>query len=389
MMQQRRLNMKLNKSFNGISTLLGIFAGAVFMVLIKILISSGVFSSMKRALFHDAGDEVKSVIEFAHPKLLYLLLLLIPLAVWYFFRRKRMTANMQISTIEAFQGVKKSYKYYMLHLPFVLRLGVIALLIIALARPQSSSNWSDRDVEGIDIVMAMDISGSMIAEDLKPNRLEAAKSVGVDFITSRPNDNIGIVVFAGESFTLSPMTTDKGSLVSLMNNISDEMIDADGTAIGMGLANAVNRIKDSQAKSKVIILLTDGSNNTGEVDPLTAAELAKTFNIRVYTIGVGTKGLAPYPVRTVFGIQRQNVKVEIDEKTLQTIADKTNGKYFRATDNKSLKAIYAEIDQMEKTKIQVTEYSKKQEEFLPYVIGALLLLLLEIILQNTVLRHIP
>lgn len=300
-----------------------------------------------------------------------------------------MTANMQISTIEAFQGVKKSYKYYLLHLPFILRMGVIALLIIVLARPQSSNNWSDRDVEGIDIVMAMDISGSMIAEDLKPNRLEAAKSVGVDFITSRPNDNIGIVVFAGESFTLSPMTTDKGSLVSLMNNVSDEMIDADGTAIGMGLANAVNRIKDSQAKSKVIILLTDGSNNRGEVDPLTAADLAKTYNIRVYTIGVGTKGLAPYPVRTVFGIQRQNIQVDIDEKTLQAIADKTNGQYFRATDNKSLKAIYTEIDKMEKTKIQVTEYSKKQEEFLPYAICALLLLLLEVILRNTVLRHIP
>lgn len=300
-----------------------------------------------------------------------------------------MTANMQISTIEAFHGVKKSYKYYLLHLPFILRMGVIALLIIVLARPQSSNNWSDRDVEGIDIVMAMDISGSMIAEDLKPNRLEAAKSVGVDFITSRPNDNIGIVVFAGESFTLSPMTTDKGSLVSLMNNVSDEMIDADGTAIGMGLANAVNRIKDSQAKSKVIILLTDGSNNRGEVDPLTAADLAKTYNIRVYTIGVGTKGLAPYPVRTVFGIQRQNIQVDIDEKTLQAIADKTNGQYFRATDNKSLKAIYTEIDKMEKTKIQVTEYSKKQEEFLPYAICALLLLLLEVILRNTVLRHIP
>ncbi|MBO7635744.1 MAG: VWA domain-containing protein [Paludibacteraceae bacterium] len=327
--------------------------------------------------------------EFAHPKLLYLLLILIPLAAWYFFRRKRTTANLQISTTEAFMGVGKSYKYYLLHLPFILRMGVIALLIIVLARPQSSNNWSDKDVEGIDIVMAMDISGSMIAEDLKPNRLEAAKSVGVDFISSRPNDNIGIVVFAGESFTLSPMTTDKASLVSLMNNVSDEMIDADGTAIGMGLANAVNRIKDSQAKSRVIILLTDGSNNRGEVDPLTAADLAKTYNIRVYTIGVGTKGLAPYPVRTVFGIQRQNMKVDIDEKTLQAIADKTNGKYFRATDNKTLKAIYAEIDQMEKTKIQVTEYTKKQEEFLPYAICALLLLLLEVILRNTVLRHIP
>lgn len=369
---------------------ISIFVLAVIAVICKILLDSDVFASLKSVLFpSDNSSDVNKIIEFAHPKYLYLLLTLIPLAAWYIYRRKRTTANLQISTTKAFEGVEKSYKYYLLHLPFALRLGAIALLIIVLARPQSSNSWSNKDIEGIDIVMAMDISGSMIAEDLKPNRMEAAKKVGAEFIGSRPNDNIGIVVFAGESFTLSPLTTDKPSLISLMNNITDDMITEDGTAIGMGLANAVNRIKDSQAKSKVIILLTDGSNNRGEIDPLTAADLAKAFNIRVYTIGVGTKGLAPYPVRTVFGIQRQNIKVDIDEKTLQAISDKTNGQYFRATDNKSLKAIYAEIDQLEKTKLQVTEYSKKQEEFLPYALGALLLLLIEVILRNTVLRHIP
>ena len=328
-------------------------------------------------------------ITFQNPSYLYFLLLLIPLAAWYIYRRKRTTANLQMSSTNAFQGVGKSYKYYILHLPFVLRMGTIALLIIVLARPQASDSWSNKDVEGIDIVMAVDVSGSMIAEDLKPNRLEAAKSVGAEFIASRPNDNIGLVVFAGESFTQSPLTSDKTALIGLMNSISDDMISEDGTAIGMGLANAVNRIKESQAKSKVIILLTDGSNNRGEIDPLTAAELAKAYDIRVYTIGVGTKGQAPYPVRTVFGIKRQMVPVDIDETTLKSIAEKTNGQYFRATDNKSLKAIYAEIDQLEKTKIQVTEYSKKTEEYLPYAIAALILLLFEIILRTTVLRHIP
>ncbi len=328
-------------------------------------------------------------ITFQNPSYLYLLLLLIPMAAAYFYRRKRTTANLQISSTEPFKGVRKSYKYYLLHLPFILRLGVIAMLIVVLARPQSADKWANKDVEGIDIVMAVDISGSMIAEDLKPNRLEAAKSVGAEFIASRPNDNIGLVVFAGESFTQSPLTSDKTALVGLMNSISNDMISEDGTAIGMGLANAVNRIKESQAKSKVIILLTDGSNNRGEIDPLTAAELAKAYNIRVYTIGVGTKGQAPYPVRTVFGVQRQMVPVDIDENTLQAIADKTNGQYFRATDNKTLKAIYKEIDQLEKTKIQVTEYSKKQEEYLPYAIAACILLLLEILLRNTILRHIP
>ena len=330
-----------------------------------------------------------SDITFLHPSYLYLLLLLIPTIAWYLYRRKRITTNLQVSTTEAFKDAPKSYKHYLLHVPFILRLATISFLVIALARPQSSDSWTNRDVEGIDIIMAVDVSGSMIAEDLKPNRLEAAKAVGAEFIGSRPNDNIGLVVFAGESFTQSPLTSDKTALIGLMNSISDEMISEDGTAIGMGLANAVNRIKDSQAKSKVIILLTDGSNNRGEIDPLTAAELAKTFNIRVYTIGVGTKGMAPFPVKTVFGVTRQQVPVDIDENTLKSIAEMTNGQYFRATDNKSLKAIYKEIDQLEKTKIQVNEYSKKNEEYLPFALIALALLTIEIILRNTILRHIP
>ncbi len=373
--------------------------GVVALFIAAILLLMVLLTKLSSFLVENSSETGESVdqlsmpslngVEFLHPSYLYLLLLLIPIIGWYIYRRKRVTANLQLSTTEAFFDVPKSYKYYLLHLPFVLRILALAMLIIVLARPQSSDNWQNKNVEGIDIIMAMDISGSMIIEDLKPNRLEAAKSVGVEFISSRPNDNIGIVVFAGESFTQSPLTTDKNSLVGLMNSLSFNMVDVDGTAIGLGLANAVNRIKDSQAKSKVIILLTDGSNNAGEIDPLTAAEIAATYNIRVYTIGVGTKGEAPFPVQTVYGVQRQMVKVEIDEKTLTDIAEKTNGKYFRATDNKSLKAIYQEIDQLEKTKISVTEYSKKDERFFPFAIIAILLLLCEVILRNTILRHIP
>lgn len=326
---------------------------------------------------------------FENPSYLYFLLFLIPIAAWYIWKRKKYTANLQVSSTETFTKVPKSYKYYLLHLPFVLRMGVLALLIVVLARPQTVNNWSDKDVEGIDIVMTLDISGSMIAEDLKPNRLEAAKAVGTEFLSSRPNDNIGLVIFAGESYTLCPLTTDKKTLVNLMGTIKDGMMDEDGTAIGMGLANAVNRLKDSQAKSKVIILLTDGTNNRGEIDPMTASELAKAYGIRVYTIGVGTKGEAPYPVQTIFGIQKQMVPVEIDEETLEAIAEKTGGHYFRATNNNSLKAIYNDIDKMEKTKIKVTEHTSKNEEYLPYAIAAILLLLLEILLRNTILRHIP
>ncbi|MCQ2193693.1 MAG: VWA domain-containing protein [Paludibacteraceae bacterium] len=327
--------------------------------------------------------------EFESPEYLYLLWALVPMIAWYVWKRKHTTASMQMSSTAVFASVPKSYKYYILHLPFVLRVGALALLIIALARPQLTSNKVNKNVEGIDIVMAMDISKSMIAQDLKPDRLEAAKAVGADFVSARPNDNIGVVVFSGASFTLTPLTTDKVAIVSMINTINSDMVEVNGTAIGMGLANAVNRIKDSQAKSKVIILLTDGSNNTGEIDPITAAELAKTFGIRVYTIGVGTKGMAPYPVQTPFGIRMEMMPVDIDEATLEKISEITDGAYFRATDNKTLSEIYKEIDKLEKTKILVEEYTQKSEEYLPWAIWAFILLLCEVLLRMTILRHNP
>lgn len=326
---------------------------------------------------------------FANPTYLYLLLLLIPLIAWYIWKLRKSQASLQVSSSQAFDLPKaKSYKVYFRHVPFVLRMLAIALLIVVLARPQSTDNWQNTSTEGIDIVLAMDISGSMLAEDLKPNRLEAAKDVAASFINGRPNDNIGLVVFSGESFTQCPLTTDHTVLLNLFKDIQSGMIQ-DGTAIGLGLANAVSRIKDSQAKSKVIILLTDGSNNMGEIAPVTAAEIAKSFGIRVYTIGVGTQGEAPYPFQTAFGVQYQNVKVDIDEPTLKQIAATTGGQYFRATDNASLKEIYTEIDKMEKTKIQVQEFSKKQEEYKNWALIVLALLLLEVLLRKTILRNIP
>lgn len=326
---------------------------------------------------------------FANPTYLYLLLLLVPLIGWYIYKLHKSQASLQVSSSEAFQlPGTSSWKVYMRHLPFVLRMLAIALLIVVLARLQSTNSWQNSSTEGIDIVMAMDISTSMLAEDLKPNRLEAAKDVAASFINGRQNDNIGLVVFAAESFTQCPLTIDHGVLLNLFKDIQPGIIQ-DGTAIGLGLANAVSRIKDSQAKSKVIILLTDGVNNTGEIAPVTAAEIAKTFGIRVYTIGVGTQGEAPYPIPTAFGVQYQNVPVEIDEQVLKQIASTTGGQYFRATDNSSLKEIYSEIDQLEKTKISVQEFSKKQEEYKNWALLVFALLLIEVLLRNTVLRNIP
>jgi Ca-activated chloride channel family protein len=328
--------------------------------------------------------------EFESPAYLYLLLLLIPMIVWYVWQRKKITANMQISTIQAFVDTPKSYKYYLIHVPFILRVGALFCLIVALARPQSVNSWASSNVEGIDIMLTMDISTSMLAEDFSPNRIEAAKTISAEFITERKNDNIGLTIFAGESFTQSPLTTDKASLLNLLNNVDVEMmLDDPGTAIGRGLANAINRLRSSQAKSRIIILLTDGTNNTGEIDPITAAELAKSMGIRVYTIGVGTRGMALAPVLTIRGMQKQWVKVDIDEKVLTEIANLTGGKYFRATDNKSLTQIYDEIDQLETSEIQVNEYAKKDELYMPFAMIALGLLLLEILLRSTILRHNP
>ena len=328
------------------------------------------------------------MIIFANPKYLFLLLLLIPMIVWYILKLREGGASIQVSTIRSLKSAPKTYKYYLKHVPFVLRLLAVSTLIIMLARPQKTDNLTNESVQGIDIVMTLDISSSMLAEDLRPNRLEASKDVAAEFIMGRPNDNIGLVVFSSESFTQCPLTTDHTALVNLLQGVESGIIE-DGTAIGLGLANAVNRIKESKAISKVIILLTDGSNNRGEIAPLTAAEIAKTYGIRVYTIGVGTRGTAPYPFKTNFGIQYQNIPVDIDEPTLKQIASITGGSYFRATDNKKLQSIYKEIDKMEKTKINVNNYQKKTEEYQSWAILLFVLLLSEILLRNTVLRHIP
>ena len=326
---------------------------------------------------------------FANPTYLYLLLLLIPMIGWYVYKLSKNQASLQVSSTEGFDAPgASSWKVWLRHVPFILRMAAVAVLIVILARPQSTNSWQNSSTEGIDIVLAMDISTSMMAQDLKPNRLEASKDVASDFINGRPNDNIGLVVFAAESFTQCPLTTDHTVLLNLFKDVQPGIIQ-DGTAIGLGLANAVSRIKDSQAKSKVIILLTDGVNNQGEIAPVTAAEIAKTFGVRVYTIGVGTQGKAPYPFQTAFGVQYMDVDVEIDEPTLKQIAATTGGQYFRATDNASLKEIYSEIDKMEKTKISVQEYSKKQEEYKNWAILLFSLLLVEILLRNTLLRNIP
>ncbi|PWE00753.1 vWA domain-containing protein [Marinilabilia rubra] len=325
---------------------------------------------------------------FLHPHFFYFLLLLLPMIGWYIWKQKELNASLQISTLKGFSRIKKSRKTYLRHVPFGLRCLTIIFLIIALARPQSTDSHRDVTTEGIDIMVSLDISGSMQAMDFKPNRLEAAKDVATEFIAGRPNDKMGLVVFAAESFTQCPLTIDHAVLTNLIQDVQIGMLQ-DGTAIGLGLSTAVSRIKESDAKSKVIILLTDGVNNRGEIHPLTAAEIAKSFGVRVYTIGVGSHGTAPYPVNTVFGQQVQDMEVKIDENMLQEIADITGGEYFRATDKSKLRQIYEEIDQMEKTKIEVKEYSKRSEEFLPFAILALAFLLAEVLLRNTVLRNLP
>lgn len=324
---------------------------------------------------------------FQSPAYLFLLLLLIPIIGWYIWELRKADASLQISSGQTLKRQPKSLRLYMLHIPFILRTAGILLLTIALARPQLSNSWRSESTEGIDIMMALDISGTMQAEDLRPNRLEAAKNVASEFILSRPNDNIGLVVFAGESFCQCPLTTDHAVLINLFRAVKFGMIE-DGTAIGLGLANAVNRMKDSPTKSKVIILLTDGSNNRGDISPQTAAEIAHTFGIRVYAVGVGSHGKARVPVQTPVGIQYMTMDSEFDENTLRNIAHTTGGEYFRATDNRSLQQIYEQIDQMEKTKIRVREYSKRIENFHPFLLAAALCLLIELLLRHCVLRTI-
>lgn len=329
-----------------------------------------------------------SHITFLHPGYFFLLLLIPAYVAWYVWKQKGLQASLQVSSLKALSNVQPSVRGRLRHILVALRMLALVAIIVVLARPQSTNKFRNETTEGIDIVMALDISGSMLAEDFKPNRLEAAKEVAASFVAGRPNDNIGLVIFAAESFTQCPLTTDHAVLINLFRDIRTGMLE-DGTAIGLGLATAVSRIKESQAKSKVIILLTDGVNNRGEIAPITAAEIAQTFGVRVYTIGVGTLGSAPYPVETVFGKQYQEVEVKIDEELLQNIAQLTGGAYFRATDNNKLKEIYQQIDQMEKTKIDVREYSKRSEEYLPFALLAALFLLAEILLRNTVFRNLP
>ena len=325
---------------------------------------------------------------FANPGYLFLLLLLIPVVGWYIWKLRNARASVQLSSTDSLRRQPKSLRVWLIHVPFALRVAVITLLSLALARPQLSNRWQSESTEGIDIMMALDISGTMLGEDLKPNRLEAAKAVATDFVLARSNDQIGLVVFAGESFTQCPLTTDHAVLVNLFQSVRFGMIE-DGTAIGLGLANAVNRMKDSPTKSKVVILLTDGSNNRGDIDPITAAEIAKTFNIRVDAIGVGSYNQeVPVPVHTPYGVQYRTMNSEFDETTLRNIAQMTGGEYFRATDNNSLRAIYQQIDKLEKTKIRVREYSKRTEHFAPFLLAALLCLLMEVIIRYFVLRTV-
>ncbi len=330
---------------------------------------------------------------FANIEYLFLLILLIPYIVWYFLKRKKTEPTLQVSTTRMYMNAPRSWKLYLLHVPFVLRVLAFILLVLVLARPQTTDNWQNTEMEGIDIMMAVDVSTSMLAEDLKPNRLEAAKQVASEFINGRPNDNIGLTIFAGEAFTQCPLTVDHGVLLNLFHGIKGDIAQRglieDGTAIGMGIANAVSRLKESKAKSKVIILLTDGSNNRGDISPLTAAEIAQKFGIRIYTIGVGTNGTAPYPMQTYAGVQYVNVPVEIDEQTLTQIAGTTNGNYYRATSNSKLKEVYREIDKLEKTKLNVKEFSKREEAFAVFGLWAFVCVLLEILLRTTVLKKIP
>ncbi|HPI86576.1 MAG: VWA domain-containing protein [Bacteroidales bacterium] len=326
--------------------------------------------------------------EFANPGFLYLLLLVPMLIAWYIFRHGRSIPTLQVSDTAVFENNRRSFRHYLYHLLFVLRMVAVALLIIAFARPQSTTKRQNVSIEGIDIVLGLDISGSMLAQDLKPDRLEAAKKVSLDFFQGRPNDRIGLVVFAGEAFTQCPLTTDHVIIEDMLDDIESGIIQ-DGTAIGDGLATAINRLKESQAVSKVIILLTDGQNNAGSIAPLSAAEIAKIYGIRIYTIGVGTIGFAPYPVQTPFGVQYQNMEVKIDEDLLQKVANMTDGKYFRATDNTKLREVYQEIDQLEKSKIDVTEFRKKHEEYLILAVWALILLALESLMRFTLFRSLP
>ncbi len=327
----------------------------------------------------------------AHPGYLWLFLLFIPLIAWYVWSQRKANPSMRISSISAFKGLSTSWEVYVKHFSFVLKLAALSCLIIILCRPQTYDKWSMSDTEGTDIVMAIDISASMLSRDLQPDRLEAAKKVASDFVAKRESDNIGLVIFAGEGFTLLPMTTHQATLLNTIHEISINMLDADGTAIGDGIATAINRIKDGKAKSKSIILLTDGTNNSGVVAPLTAAEIAQKEGIRIYTIGLGTRGTAETPYAQGFGgeLLYKPMPVTIDEESLKKVAQMTGGKYFRATDNDVLTSIFNEIDKLEKTKIDVKNFTNTQDNYMPWAWALLLIVLLNLTISYTVLRRIP
>ena len=325
---------------------------------------------------------------FEYPYLLWLLavpLLLVLRYLWIELKDRR--PHMRVSALDAWKAGGRSVLEIVRHLPFIFRIAALTLIIVAIARPRSSTQVEKVDTEGIDIVFAMDVSTSMLARDFTPDRLSAAKDIAIEFIAQRPSDRMGIVVFAGESYTQCPLTTDRATLINLMKDVQTDLIE-DGTAIGNGLATAVARLKDSDAKSRVVILLTDGVNNMGEIDPYMATEIAKTYGIRVYTIGVGANGTAPYPVQTPWGPQLQNIPVEIDEPLLKNIADGTGGRYFRATDNTKLAEIYGEIGQMEKTRTSVDSFPVYKDLYKNYALAALALLLLEVLL-TALLRRMP
>ena len=328
--------------------------------------------------------------EFAQPKILWFLLLLVPLIAYYIYRNRQAGAAIIVSTTQILKRAPKSWRYYLRHIPFALRCTALTLIVVAIARPQSAEHYTNTTTEGIDIVLAVDVSTSMLAKDFTPDRLSVAKDVAADFISDRTGDRIGLVVFAGESFTQSPLTTDQSSLQTMINRIRSGVID-DGTAIGNGLATSINRLRESDAKSKVVILLTDGVNNRGEISPLTAAQIAKDLGIKVYTIGIGKQGTAPYPLFDERGreVDVVEMKVEIDEKILREIASLTGGEYFRATNKQTLMAVYEKINTLEKSTVEIENRTLMHEEYLIFVLWALAALLLEFIIDRIVLKRIP
>ncbi len=330
---------------------------------------------------------------FASPLYLFLLLLLIPYIIWYILGYRSAHPVLLVGSTEAYRFLRHTWKQYLVHAPFVLRCLCFAAIVVALARPQTTNDWKKTNAEGIDIMLCLDISTSMLAEDVKPNRVNAVRDVAVGFVAGRPNDNIGLTLFAGEAFTQCPLTVDHTVLVNMLKQLQCDMtlhgMIEDGTAIGMGLVSSIARLKDSKARSKVIILLTDGDNNRGDISPLTAAEIARSYGIRIYTIGVGKSGVAPYPMMVAGHKQYVQIPVDIDEKTLRGIAKKTDGIFYRAENAKALQSIYEEIDQLEKTKLSTKKFSKRYEAFLPFALIALVSLLVELLLRATILKRIP